>query len=67
VAAELDVVLTEGGSGGGSDGSIAAATGAATLDGLGPRGGGAHAVDEHIVVDDLPFRVAFMTRLLETL
>jgi glutamate carboxypeptidase len=66
-AAELGVELTEGGTGGGSDGSIAAAVGAATLDGLGPRGGGAHATDEHIIVDDLPFRVALIARLFETL
>jgi glutamate carboxypeptidase len=67
LAAEFGIELTEGGSGGGSDGSIAAETGAATLDGLGPRGGGAHAVDEHVVIADLPFRLALMARLLETL
>jgi glutamate carboxypeptidase len=67
IAAELDHPLAEGASGGGSDGSIAAGTGAAVLDGLGPLGGGAHAVDEHIVVADLPFRLALMTRLLESL
>ena len=59
--------LLEGGTGGGSDGSIAAAAGAATLDGLGPLGAGAHAVDEHIVVDDLPFRLALMLGLLKSL
>jgi glutamate carboxypeptidase len=67
LAAELGVDLLEGGTGGGSDGSIAASTGAATLDGLGPLGGGAHADDEHIVLSDLPFRLALMTRLLENL
>jgi glutamate carboxypeptidase len=67
IAAELGVDLAEGGTGGGSDGSIAAAAGAPTLDGLGALGGGAHAVDEHIVIADLPFRLALMTRLLETL
>lgn len=67
VAAELGVDLGEGGSGGGSDGSIAAAAGGITLDGLGARGDGAHAVDEHIVLRDLPFRLGLMTRLLETL
>ena len=67
VAAELGVALTEGASGGGSDGSIAASFGAPTLDGLGARGGGAHADDEHVCVDDLPFRLAFLVRLLETL
>jgi glutamate carboxypeptidase len=67
LAGGFDVDLAEGGSGGGSDGSIAAGVGAAVLDGLGPRGGGAHAVDEHVVIADLPFRLALMTRLLETL
>jgi glutamate carboxypeptidase len=67
VAAEFGVDYTEGASGGGSDGSIAADAGAATLDGLGPQGAGAHSADEHIIVADLPFRLAFITRLLETL
>jgi glutamate carboxypeptidase len=67
IAADLGVTLAEGGTGGGSDGSIAASAGAATLDGLGCQGGGAHAVDEHIVLADLPFRLAFMTRLMTTL
>jgi glutamate carboxypeptidase len=65
-AASLGADLPEGGSGGGSDGSIAASVGVATLDGLGPLGGGAHAVDEHVVLSDLPFRLALMARLLET-
>lgn len=67
LAAELGVDLPEGASGGGSDGSIAAAAGAPTLDGLGAQGGGAHAVDEHIVLSDLPFRLALFVRLFETL
>jgi glutamate carboxypeptidase len=67
VAGELGVILPEGSTGGGSDGSLIAALGLPTLDGLGPRGGGAHAVDEHIIVDDLPFRLALLCKLLETL
>jgi glutamate carboxypeptidase len=67
LAEAMDVRLAEGASGGGSDGSLAAAAGAATLDGLGADGGGAHAEDEHILVADLPFRLALMARLLETL
>jgi glutamate carboxypeptidase len=35
----------------------------ATLDGLGADGAGAHALDEHIVVDDIPRRSAMLTRL----
>lgn len=66
-AAFLGVDLGEGMSGGGSDGSLAAATGAAVLDGLGPNGGGAHAVDEHILTEDLPFRLALLCRLVERL
>lgn len=67
LAAGLGFDLTHGGTGGGSDGSFAAAVGAATLDGLGPLGGGAHADDEHIVISDLPRRLAFMATLFENL
>lgn len=67
IAAELGVELGEGATGGGSDGSIIAEHGVPVLDGLGPRGGGAHAADEHILVEDLPFRLALIGRLLETL
>lgn len=67
IARELGLELTEGASGGGSDGSLAAAAGAPTLDGLGPRGAGAHAAHEHVLVEDLPFRLAFLSRLLERL
>src|SRR5690606_11119796 len=67
LARELGVALAEGASGGGSDGSIAAAVGAPTLDGLGPDGGGAHAIDEHVLLADLPFRMALWVRLLRTL
>ena len=67
IAGRLGVDLSEGGTGGGSDGSIAAAVGAATLDGLGAQGGGAHAVDEHVILDDLPFRLALMASLFESL
>lgn len=67
IATSLGAELSEGGTGGGSDGSIAAAEGAAVLDGLGPRGAGAHTLDEHIIIDDLPFRLALLRGLLETL
>ena len=67
IAAEMDFDMGEGSSGGGSDGSFTAAMGLATLDGLGPDGGGAHAVDEHVLLADLPLRVALFTRILENL
>jgi glutamate carboxypeptidase len=50
--------------GGASDGNLTAAAGIPTLDGLGPRGGGAHARDEHVELDDLPRRAALLALLL---
>lgn len=67
LAAELGWDLGEGSTGGGSDGSFTAGMGVATLDGIGPAGGGAHTLDEHILVADLARRVALYGRLLETL
>ena len=64
VAAELGVDLDEGGTGGGSDGNFTAALGVPTLDGLGPRGDGAHALHEHVVIDDLEWRVLFLAALM---
>lgn len=66
VAEELGHEMGEGASGGGSDGSLTAAIGIPTLDGLGCDGGGAHAADEHILVADLAYRVALFARMLET-
>jgi glutamate carboxypeptidase len=59
--------LGEGATGGGSDGSITAALGVPTLDGLGIDGDGAHAEHEHIVIGDLPRRAAFLSRLVASL
>ena len=67
VARELGFELGEGSAGRASDGSLTAAAGVPTLDGLGPDGGGAHAAHEFVLVEDLPRRVALLRRLLETL
>lgn len=67
LARSLGFDLPEGSTGGASDGCFTAALGIATLDGLGVAGGGAHAVNEHILVEDLPRRTALVGRLLETL
>ena len=50
--------------GGASDGNFVAAAGVPTLDGLGPRGGGAHARGEHVLVADLPVRAALLAALV---
>ena len=67
VAAQLGQDLKEGGTGGGSDGNFTAAIGVPTLDGLGPRGDGAHALHEHVELDDLAWRAAFLATLLSRL
>lgn len=67
VARELGQDLMEGGAGGGSDGNFTAALGVPTLDGLGPRGDGAHALHEHVELADLAWRAAFVAALLSRL
>jgi glutamate carboxypeptidase len=53
--------------GGASDGNFTAGVGTPTLDGLGAVGGGAHADDEHVVVDELPGRTALIAALVADL
>ena len=60
----LGLELTEGSSGGGSDGNLVGALGIPVLDGLGAEGAGAHAPDEHVVLDSLPVRAGLLARLL---
>jgi glutamate carboxypeptidase len=66
LARELGFELGEARVGGASDGNLTAAAGIPTLDGLGPRGDGAHARHEHVVVEDLPFRAALIHGLVES-
>jgi len=66
-AAHLGFELPEGSTGGGSDGNLTAAAGCPTLDGLGPDGGGAHALHEHILVSEIPRRISLMAALYEVL
>jgi glutamate carboxypeptidase len=63
VARDLGRELEEGTTGGGSDGNFTAALGVPTLDGLGAVGGGAHALDEHVTVSDVPWRAALLAGL----
>jgi glutamate carboxypeptidase len=50
--------------GGGSDGSITAALGMPTLDGMGADGEGMHAVHEHVLISSLPRRAALIAGIL---
>ena len=65
IAGEVGRDLQEGSTGGASDGNFTAALGIPTLDGLGTIGLGAHQVDEHIEVDQLPWRTALVAGLIE--
>ena len=51
--------------GGASDGNFTAGIGVPTLDGLGAVGGGAHADDEHVLVDKIPARTALLAILIK--
>jgi glutamate carboxypeptidase len=67
IAGELGFDLSEGATGGGSDGNFTAAVGVPTLDGLGAVGDGAHALHEHVDIESLPVRAALVAGLLATL
>lgn len=60
----LGLELTEGAAGGGSDSNFLAQYDVPIVDGLGPQGGGAHALDEHIVLESLLERVALIALLV---
>jgi glutamate carboxypeptidase len=64
IAADLGFELGAARVGGASDGNFTAAAGIPTLDGLGPRGGSAHAPDEHVLVADLATRAALVAALV---
>ncbi len=53
--------------GGSSDANLAAAVGTPTIDGFGPSGEGAHQIDECIVIDDVPRRLALLSELVLSL
>jgi len=63
IARELDIELTEGLAGGGSDGSTTSRY-TATLDGMGPVGDGAHARHEYLLLDRTIERAALLTLLI---
>jgi glutamate carboxypeptidase len=60
---ELGLELHETRAGGGSDGNTTSQF-TATVDGLGPVGDGAHAIHEHMLIDETLERAALLTMLL---
>jgi glutamate carboxypeptidase len=67
IAREGGVDLAENASPGGSDGNFAAAVGTPVIDGLGPTGSGAHAVDERVSLESLGERISLLSALLVAL
>ena len=67
IAGMLDFDLGEATVGGASDGNFVGAMGVAVLDGLGIEGDGAHAANEHIIVDGIPSRGALLAGLIASL
>lgn len=67
IASRMGIDLEEGSTGGASDGNLTSAVGIPTLDGLGPIGDGAHALDEWVDTRSLPQRAALIAELIETL
>jgi glutamate carboxypeptidase len=67
-AAALGTLDFDGGeTGGASDGNLLYAAGCPVLDGLGPRGSGAHTLAENIMLAEVPWRIRFYARLLQCL
>jgi glutamate carboxypeptidase len=64
IAERHGLKVTEGSTGGGSDGSFAAALGVPTVDGLGAEGDGAHALHEHVKIESLPVKTGLVAALL---
>lgn len=67
VGSSLGLSLDQVAWGGSSDGNLTASAGTPTLDGLGPVGDGAHSTSEHIVVAELPCRLALLAELVASL
>jgi glutamate carboxypeptidase len=64
IAAGIGLPIDQNTSAGGSDGNFAAAAGIPVLDGLGPDGIGAHAIDERVSLKSLGERIRLLRALL---
>ncbi len=64
IGQDMGIDLTEGGTGGGSDGNFTSALGIPTLDGLGPVGDNAHSEGEYVLLSSLPERAAVVAGVL---
>jgi glutamate carboxypeptidase len=67
IAGHVEWKLEEAAVGGGSDGNFTAGMGIPTLDGMGGVGEGAHAVQEYIVISELPRRALLLAGMIESI
>lgn len=67
VGEEIGVKISGTATGGGGDASFTAATGVATVDGLGPVGGNAHSDKEYLEIDTLPERTLLLAMTIDRL
>jgi glutamate carboxypeptidase len=67
LARRLGLDLFEGAVGGGSDANFIAPYNVPIIDGIGPEGGGAHALDEHVSVASMLERCALIGLVLAEL
>ncbi len=65
LAGQLGLPVGEELTGAGSDANFTAALGIPTLDGLGARGDGMHAENEHVIITSLPRRAALLASILQ--
>jgi len=66
-AAAIGLELSEASVGGGSDANFVAPLGIPLMDGLGAVGDGAHATNEHMLIDSLPVRAALLATMIREL
>jgi glutamate carboxypeptidase len=64
---EIGLQVTEASVGGGSDANFVTPLGVPVMDGLGAVGDGAHAVNEHILLESLSLRSALLAGLIREL
>ncbi|MGX2960688.1 M20 family metallopeptidase [Peribacillus sp. JNUCC 23] len=67
VGEEIGIKVSDTSTGGGSDASFTAATGVATVDGLGPVGGNAHSDEEYLEIPTLTERTLLLAKTIQKL
>jgi glutamate carboxypeptidase len=64
IASRIDIDLSHGGTGGGSDANFVSKLGVPVLDGLGAIGAGAHSPNERVAINSLASRCALLAALI---